>query len=262
MLLVLFLTLYGVPSNAEATKERTELVIFAAAGVKPALDEIRHKFQSQCDVMIRINYAGGGEALSQMTLSKSGDLYIAPEQGFMESAEEKHVIDPQTIRILAYVIPVIAVRKGNPKTITSLADLTKPGIRIAMARPETTLSGEYSVEIFKKAGMWKTIAKNTVTQASRPDHLLTMLILDQVDAGIIWHSYQTQAAGKIETIYLSPQQLTGVGRIQIALSATSKNRTSAQAFIDFAASEQGKAIFLKQGYLVEAEEVKHYYPDI
>ena len=262
LLLILFSTLQVVAFNAYALEEKTELTIFAAAGTKPAMDEVVQRFQSQGDIRVKISYAGGGEALSQMTISKSGDLYVAPEQRFMESAKEKHVIDPQTIKILAYVIPVIAVKRGNPKNIASLADLTKPGIRIAIARPETTLTGRYAIEIFQKAGLEDAIAKNMVTQAPRPDHLLTMLILEQIDAGIIWHSYQTQAAGKIEIIYLSPQQLTGVGKIQIALSAFSTNRKWAREFIDFAASEQGKAVFRAQGYLVDADEVKQYYPEI
>jgi len=260
--MILLLVSHSHPLHADAVRGRTELSIFAAAGAKPAMDEIRQKFESQSDIKVKINYAGGGEALSQMTLSKSGDLYVAPEQKFMESAKEKQVIDPQTIRILAYVIPVIAVRKGNPKKIFTLADLTQPGIRVAIARPETTLTGKYALEIFEKAGLAEAIEKNFTTEASRPDHLLTMLILDQVDAGIIWHTYQTQAPDKIEIIYLSPQQLTGVGKMQIAVSLFSKNRASGQAFIEFATSDQGKAIFRNQGYLVDAEEVRQYYPEI
>jgi len=258
--LILFVAFCGMNLNAQGIIERVELNIFSAAGSKPAMDEVCQKFESQYGIKVKINYAGAGEALSQMMLSKSGDLYIAPEQRFIESAKEKHMVDPQTIRALAYMIPVIAVKKGNPKSITTLADLAKPGIRVAIARPETTLTGKYALEIFQKAGLAKEIEKNITTQTARPDQLLTMLILDQVDAGIIWHFYQTLAPEKIEIIYLSPHQITGVGKMQIALSVFGKDRKSAQKFIDFATSAQGKAIFQKHGYMVDAEGVKKYYP--
>ena len=260
--LILFFAFCGLNLNAQGIIERTELSIFSAAGAKPAMDEVCQKFEAQYGIKVKISYAGGGEALSQMMLSKSGDLYIAPEQRFMERAKENQVIDPQTMRILAYVIPVIAVKKGNPKSITTLADLAKPGIRVAIARPETTLTGKYALEIFQKAGLAEAIEKNITTQTARPDLLLTMLILDQVDAGIIWHSYQTLAPDKIEIIYLPPQQITGVGKMQIARSVFSKDRKPAQTFIDFATSSEGKAIFQKHGYIVDAEEVKKYYPEI
>ena len=157
------------------------------------------------------------------------------------------------------MIPVIAVQKGNPKHIITLADLAKPGIRVAITRLETTLLGEYAPEIFQKAGLAEAIGKNIVTQAARPDTLLTMLITDQVDAGIIWHFYQTLAPDKMETILLPPEQLTGIGEMQIAVSTYSKDRKLAQRFIDFMTSAEGKAIFEKHGYIVDTEEVKKYW---
>ena len=157
------------------------------------------------------------------------------------------------------MIPAIAIQKDNPKNIITLADLTKPGIRVAITRPETTLLGKYAPEIFHKAGLAEAIEKNMITQAARPDSLLTMLVMDQVDAGIIWHFYQVLAHEQIEVIFLSPEQLTGIGEMQIAVSAYSNYGKSAQQFIDFATSEKGRAVFKKFGYIVDAGEVKKYW---
>jgi len=197
--------------------------------------------------------------LNQMVLCRSCDVYVAPEQRFMETANEKKGIDPETIKTLAYMVPVIAVTKSNPKNITSLADLGGPGIRVATTRPETTLLGNYALEIFQKAGLAEAIEKNIVTQAARPDTLLTMLVMGQVDAGIVWHFYQVQAPDKIEIIFLTPEQLTGIGEMQVAVSAYSKNKSSAQQFIDFMTSAKGKEVFRKHGYLVDTEEVEQYW---
>lgn len=261
--MVVLLGLYVPQLPAQVTEEPAEeLSVFSAAGAKPAMDEICGKFEAQTGIRVKISYAGGGEALSQMTISGSGDVYVAPEQRFMESAIEKKAIDPQTIRVLGYTIPVIAVRKGNPKHIAVLADLAAPGIRVAVARPETTLTGKYALEIFEKAGLAEPIGKNIITQPARPDQLLTMLILDQVDAGIVWHVYQTLASDKIEIIYLPPQHLPGVGKMQIARSLFSKDQESAQKLIDFAVSSEGKIIFERHGYIVAVEELKKYYPEL
>ena len=197
--------------------------------------------------------------LSQMVLSRSGDVYIAPEQSFMETAKEKQAIDPKTIKSVAYMIPAIAVPKGNPKKIKSLADLAKLEVRVAVTREETTLLGKYAPEIFNKVGLAEEIGKNIVTEAARPDNLLTMLVMDQVDACIIWHFYQIQAPEQIEIIFLSPEQLTGIGEMQAAVSAYSQDKKSAQRFIDFITSADGKAVFKKLGYFVDDEEVKKYW---
>src|SRR4030042_234148 len=123
--------------NVSCSTAQSKLSIFAAAGAKPPLDEIGQKFQEKCGTTVEISYGGGGEVLNQMVLSHSGDVYVAPEQSFMEPAAAKQAIYPETIKSIAYMIPVIAVRKGNPKNILTLADLARPGIRVAVTRPET-----------------------------------------------------------------------------------------------------------------------------
>jgi molybdate transport system substrate-binding protein len=204
-------------------------------------------------------YGGGGEVLSKMMLAKSGDIYVAPEQRFMETAVKKQAIDPATIQTVAYIVPVIAVKKGNPKGIGALVDLAKQGVRVAITRPETTLLGQYAPEIFRTAGLEQAIMQNVVTYASDPNNLLTMLMLGQVDAGIIWQFYGTMAADKIEAIFIDPGQLTGIGKMQVAVSAYSSDAKRARQFVDFAKSDEGKAIFKRCGYIVDAEEVKRYW---
>jgi molybdate transport system substrate-binding protein len=237
-----------------------KLSVFAAAGAKTAIDEICEQFTKNSGTEVEINYGGGGEVLSRMVLAKSGDVYIAPEQRFMDSASEKKAIDAGTIKSLAYMVPVIAVPRGNPKQITCLADLAKPGTRVAITRAETTLLGKFTPEIFEKAGLAETIGKNIVATAPDPNQLLTMLIMGSVDAGITWNFYGTSASDRIEIIWLPPEQLTGIGQMQAAVSAYSQNTKTALKLIDFLTSSQSKEIFKKYGYITDAEEVEKYWP--
>jgi molybdate transport system substrate-binding protein len=237
----------------------SQLSVFAAAGAKPVIDEACQDFKQQFTCDVEVNYGGGGEILSNMILSKSGDVYVAPEQRFMVSAIEKGAVHPDTVQSLAYMIPVIAVQKGNPMNISGLADLANPGIRVAITRPETTLLGKYAPEIFQKAGLSESIEQNIVTQATSPSSLLNMLIIGQVDAGILWHFYQALAPDKIEIIFLAPEQLTGVAEMQIAVSTYCKNKEMAERFIEFVASPEGKTIFKQFGYIVDNEEVNKYW---
>jgi molybdate transport system substrate-binding protein len=257
--LLVILTTIMMLSGSCATAP-SNLSIFAAAGAKPAIDEICQQFQDKYGITVQASYGGGGEVLSQMTLSRSGDVYVAPEQGFMEMAAEKQAIDPETVKTVAYMIPVIAVKKGNPRNIQTLADLARPGIKVAVTRQETTLLGKYAPEIFARAGLTGEIGKNIITEAARPDSLLTMLIMGQIDAGVIWHFYQVQAPDQIENIYLLPEQLTGIGEMQVAVSAYSQDKKSAQKFLDFITSAEGKAVFKQLGYLVDVDELKEYWP--
>ncbi len=234
--------------------------VFAAAGAKVAIDESAQRFQEQHGTQIEASYGGGGEVLTRMVVTETGDVFIAPEQEFMKSAVEQGAVDPNTIETLAYMIPVLAVQKGNPKQITALTDLAKPGIRIAIARPEVTLVGKYAREIFQQTGLADEIEKNIVTEAARPDLLVTWLTMGNVDAVITWHFYQSLAPGDIEVVRLPPEQLTGIGEMQAAVSTHSTNRDLAESFVDFLASVEGKAAFDEHGYIVDAEELAKYWP--
>jgi molybdate transport system substrate-binding protein len=247
-----------VNSSISCAKPAGTLSVFAAAGTKPAFDEVGERFTEKYGTTVTLTYAGGGEVLNQMVLSQSGDIYVAPEQSFMDSAVVKGAVDAATITSVAYMIPVIGVKKGNPLNIQTLADLARPGVRVAITRPETTLLGDLAPEIFEKAGLSEAINKNIITEAARPDNIVTMLIMGQVDAGIIWNFYPVQSPD-IEVIYLAPEQLTGVGEIRIAVSTYCQDKKTAQRFIDFVVSTSGREIFEKCGYLVDSEEVSKYW---
>ncbi|MFC1901831.1 molybdate ABC transporter substrate-binding protein [Chloroflexota bacterium] len=257
-ILLVIMILVMIPGSA-CSPASSNPTIFAAAGAKPAIDQICQKFQEKYNATVEASYGGGGEVLSQMTLSRSGDIYLAPEQRFMEMAVDKQAIDPETVKTVAYMIPVVTVQRGNPRNIQTLADLARPNIKVAITRQETTLLGKYAPEIFAKAGLAGEIGKNIVTETVRPDNLLTMLVMGQIDAGIIWHFYQVQAPDQIENIYLLPGQLTGIGEMQAAVSAYSQDKKAAQRFMDFITSAEGKTVFKQLGYLVDAGEVKEYW---
>jgi molybdate transport system substrate-binding protein len=256
LMAVLALPLY---TGLSCSEDSTVVSVYAAAGARPPLDEICRRYEEQCSASVQISYGGGGEVLNQMVLSRSGDIYIAPEQRFIEIAVEKQAIYPDSVKTIAYMVPVIAVPAGNPLNITTLVDLAAPGIRVAVTRPETTLLGQYAPEIFAKAGLSDEIAKNVAIEAARPDSLLNMLIMGQVDAGIIWHFYATQYPEDIEVIYLQPEQLTGIGEMQIAVSSYTDDMESARKYIDFITSDDGEAVFSQLGYYVDYEEVKTFW---
>jgi molybdate transport system substrate-binding protein len=257
---LLMLVLIILPVIACSGPSSSTLTVFAAAGAKPALDDICQQYEVKYGTIVEVTYGGGGEVLSQLELDRSGDVYVAPEQSFMEKAVVKELVLPETVVNIAYMVPVIAVPLDNPQSIESLQDLARPGVRVAVTRQETTLLGRYAPEIFEKAGLAEEIEKNIVTESARPDSLLTALVMGKVDAGILWNFYGVQAADEISVIYLEPEQLTGVGEMRAAITAFTENEDEAQRFIDFLRSSGGKQTFEEMGYIVDEEELKKYWP--
>ena len=85
-----------------------------------------------------------------MKLTKKGDIYFPGSSDFMELAKRDGIVFPETESKVVYLVPAINVQKGNPKDIKTLKDLTRHGIRIAIANPESVCVGIYAVEIIEK----------------------------------------------------------------------------------------------------------------
>jgi molybdate transport system substrate-binding protein len=237
-----------------------ELMVFAASGTKPAVDAAAKLFEEKYGTKVTVNYGGGGEILSNMVMAKKGDVFIAPEQKFMDSAKKQGAVDNNTkITSMAFMIPVIGVKVGNPQNIISLADLGKTGLKIVMGNPETTLLGILAPEIMKKASVYDSIKPNIVTNAPQVNAIITMLKMNQVDAGFIWHYFGTSSATDVGVIWIPKEYVTGTGEIQGAVSSYSQENKTAEQFIDFLVSAEGKDIFKKNGYIVDRQEAAKYW---
>lgn len=256
--LALLMFTLALPGASCSGEPAGGLAVFAAAGAKPALDEICRLYEEKYSVTVEVAYGGGGEVLSQMELSRSGDVYVAPEQKFMEMAVEKGVALPETVVSIAGMIPVIGLPADNPRNIKTLEDLAAPGVRVAITRRETTLLGQYAPEIFAKAGLGGAIEANIAIEAARPDSLLTMLVMGQVDAGIIWSFYEVQSPDDIIVIRLSPEQLTGIGEMRAAVASYAADRDAAEQFVAFLTSAEGKEVFGSLGYITDEAELNRY----
>jgi molybdate transport system substrate-binding protein len=243
----------AAPTKAPGAVSSPEpLVIFAGSAGKPPLDEAARLFRSRTGIPVEVTYGGSGTVLSQMILARTGDLYIPGSQDFMDVAETKQAVDPATRSILAYLIPAIAVQKGNPLGINSLQNLARPGLRVGLGNLETVCLGVFGKEILQTAGLWDQVSPNIVVYTKSCDDTATVLALGQVDVVIGWDVFDKWQPDKITVIPLPAKQVVKIGNIPVAIPSYSHNRGVAQEFIELLTSAEGKAIFARNGYLVNA----------
>jgi len=237
------------------------LLIFAGAASKPATEEVIQAFWKESGISMDILFGGSGFVLSQMKLAKKGDLYFPGSSDFMEKAKKEGLVFPESEKIVTYLIPAINVQKGNPKGIGSLKDLTKDGIRVAIANPEMVCVGTYAVEIvernlspFEK----ERFKKNLVNYTESCEKTANAIALKAVDAVLGWRVFQYWDPQRIETIYLKPEEISRIGYIPIAISKFTQDKILAQKFIDFLISPQGKDIYRKYHYLMDPKEALRF----
>jgi molybdate transport system substrate-binding protein len=258
-ILILIFLILVVVQNAQSSPER--ILVFAGAASKPATEDAVRIFQEKTGISVDVSFGGSGFVLSQMKLTKKGDLYFPGSSDFMEVAKKEGLIFPETERIVVYLVPAINVQRGNPKRILSLKDLTKDRIRVAIANPEFVCVGTYAVEIIEKnlTPLEKErFKKNLVNYTESCEKTANAISLRAVDAVIGWRVFQYWDPERIETIYLKPDEIPRVGYISIAISKFTQDKILSQKFIDFILSLQGKTIFRKYHYLIDLEEAHRF----
>ena len=233
------------------------LMLFVGAASKPPTEQVIKLFEKKTGIEVDVNFGGSGYMLSQMVLSKKGDIYFPGSSDYMEKARKERYVYPETEKIVVYLVSAINVQKGNPKNIKNLKDLTRPGIKVAIANPEGVCVGAYAVEIIEKLFTKKekeAFRENLVNYTGSCSKTATAISLKMADAVIGWRVFEYWDPKRIETISLSPDEIARVGYIPIAISTFTKNRVLAQKFIDFMLSKEAIAIFKKYNYFITSEE--------
>lgn len=241
--------------------ESKSLLVFAGAASKPPTEEVARVYESKTGVKVDLLFGGSGYVLSQMMLAKKGDIYFPGSSDFMETAKKKGAVYNETERKIVYLVPAINVRKGNPKNIRKLSDLTAPGLRVAIARPDTVCVGLYAVEIIEKNLTKEQISalrKNIVNYTESCEKTATTISLNTADTVMGWSVFQHWDPERIVTVNLAKEEIARVGYIPIAISKYTKDRGAAQKFIDFILSDEGKAIYRKYHYFMSPEEAYRY----
>ncbi|OGO21280.1 MAG: molybdate ABC transporter substrate-binding protein [Chloroflexi bacterium RBG_16_50_9] len=242
-----------------AREETGTVTAFCGSASKPALEEAAATFEQETGIRVYLNFGGSGTMLSQMKLGKSGDIYLPASPDYMSLAEKDGIVAPDSMTIVAYLIPVILVPAGNPKNIKTLADLARPGVTVAIGNPEAVSIGRYAVEILERNDLLDEVAPNIVTLAENVSKLASLVALKSVDAVLAWHVSAIDL-DTVEIIYLEPEQIPRLSYISGAVTRFALNVASSQKFLDFLVSPQGQDIFRKWGYITTESEARKFAP--
>jgi len=250
-----------IPLGGCATGRQKSITAFVGSASKPAMEEAAQAFEEKVGMKVYLNFGGSGTLLSQMKLSKSGDLYIPGSPDYMVMAKHKGVVEPDSVKIISYLIPAILVQHGNPKNIRSLSDLAKPGIEVAIGNPEAVCVGLYAYEILKYNNLLEDVGRNVVTYAESCSKTATLVALASVDAILGWRVFSRWHPDIIDVVYLESEQIPRLAYIPGAISTFTEDRESAQRFLDFLVSPEGQEIFRKWGYITTENEARKFAPD-
>ena len=230
-------------TGTAAASQGTSILVYAGAGLKAPLAELGPMFTKKTGIDVQYTWGGAGTLVSQMNLTKKGDVFMPGSTVEFGNAKKQGLVNDS--KYVAYHIPVIVVQKGNPKNITSLADFTQSGLKVGLGDANATAIGKASAKMFKVLNITAAVEKNVVTRTPTVNELTTAVKTGQVDAAVLTlDQYDPAKMDKIDI----PLDLNVVLITPIGATTFSQNTAAANQFVDYVASDEGKAVFVKHGF--------------
>jgi molybdenum ABC transporter molybdate-binding protein len=169
---------------------RKPLLLFCAAGLKQPVEVAARQYERAYGVPVQIQYGGSGTLLSNIRVSHLGDLFLAADESYIQSARELGLV-AETIP-LAQQRPVIVVRRGNPKHIRTLEDLRAGDTRFALANPDAASIGRTVRALLRRTGQWAELEPRVAVFKPTVNEVANDVKLGSVDAGIVWDATAEQ----------------------------------------------------------------------
>lgn len=240
-------TLFNLGCTGEPeTEEAKTIMVGAGAGLKPALEQLGKAFTAKTGIKVDYSYLCSAMVLTNMQLTRTGDIMVPGSQHYMDLAIEKGVIDPDSVAIAGCMTPVIGVQKGNPHNITCIEDLAKPGLMVGIGEDSLAV-GRLTDKMLKELGIYEAVMKNVVLTGGSATKLILPLAMKNLDAEINWLATCLNFADKVDIIKIDPKKLK-YSVAPIGMTTYSKQKEAAKQYLDFVTSKEAQDIFTKLGF--------------
>ena len=238
----------------------TRLTVFAAASLTEAMGALSGAFEANYPgVRVEFNFAGSQTLRTQLEHGAAADVFAAADWEQMAAVKKAGLVGNTPVYFAANRLTVAA--PAGSDAVRTLADLGRPGVRIAVAAAEVpagayarnalallAAGGEYP-EDFARAAL-----SNVATNETSVRGVAQKVALGEVDAGIIYETdaAAAQYAGRLRTIEI-PLRFNPAAQYPIATLAVAARPAMAQAFVDFTRSDAGQAILREHGFAPPAD---------
>lgn len=241
---------------APALSAQHTVTTFAAASLTEALLDLGQAFHRRHPaVRIRFNFAGSQQLATQLELGAGAQVFASADERWMTYAADRGLLADQP-KVFARNSLVVIVPRENPGRLSSLRDLSRPGVKLVMAA-ETVPVGRYGRAMLANLarlpefgpGFAEQVLGNVVSQEENVKSVLARVQLGEADAGIVYRTDVTPAvAGQLLTLEI-PAQASVTASYSIALLRSGATSEAAGQFVGFVLSPEGQKILAAHGFL-------------
>lgn len=228
-------------SSASAASASGTVIVYAAASLQATFEKLGTAFSAAHPrTTVKFSFGGSSGLLTQLTQGAPADVFATADTPTMDKARTASLVtDAQPF---ATNVLTIATAPGNPKHITSLADLDKPGVSVVVcAKPVPC--GAATAKVSEAAA----VTLHPVSEEDSVSSVLAKVRHGQADAGLVYRTDVKGTDGAVASVDF-PQADGAVNVYPIAVLKDAKNPAGAKAFVDYVRGSEGRAALAAAGF--------------
>jgi molybdate transport system substrate-binding protein len=234
-----------------AAAQGRDVLVFAAASLKNALDDIAGQWQRATGRKVAISYAASNNLIRQIEQGAPADIFMSADLDWMDYGQRNNLIKPESrANLLGNRIVLIAPKDStvsiNVEKGFDLAAALKGG-RLAIGNVNAVPAGKYGKAALEQLGAWDGV-KSSIAQAESVRAALLLVSRGETPFGIV---YQTDAASEpaVKVVGRFPDDSHPPIIYPVALTKDSQNAAAAD-FLKFIRSPAARPAFERQGFTV------------
>jgi molybdate transport system substrate-binding protein len=220
----------------------TSITVFASSSMITSLTAIGKQFEAENPgTSVEFIFASSSELSSQLLDGADVDVFVSGDHVNMTAVANAGLVEAAAVPLAANNL-VIATAPGNRDNVASLADLTRPGVRVAVCGdPGACASATQQVEDRTRVRLQPQIIDRTGSD------VLKDVASGKVDGGLV---FKTDALNAGDTVswFAFPEAADAAVTSWIAPMKNSEQAGLASKFVQDAAGAAGRKVFADDGF--------------
>ncbi len=226
-------------SSSNPSSDKTTVVVFAAASLNAAGDELEKKYEETHNVDLQINYAGSSTLVRQLADGAPADVLITADAAAMEKARAEVTSLEKDTEVIATNQLVLVTAPGNPRNIQTVKDLQREEVVTGICAADVPC-GRLATTALEKAGA-SVAVRSEETSVSK---VATKIANGEVDAGFIY----TTDARNIQDATVIDLANVPSNEYPLALTSQGESNNAATDFAQWLNTAEAQSVLEKYGF--------------
>lgn len=196
------------------------------------------------DPHARYTFGGSGALETEVEQGAPADVYAAASPKEPRQLYDRGLVE-QPVQFATNTL-VLIVPRSNPSHITSVAEITRPGVKLVIC-DATVPCGDYARNALANLGITARAMRNVVSQTTDVTQTVAEVALGQADAGFVYITDARAAGAKVSVVRL-PAAAKPQAEDYLAVLRAARHPAAARAFVRSVLSAGGQAKLRAAGF--------------